>query len=86
MTNNIYDFNKIFSMKNLEDATKRDAIGQLGFGGFLDRGAAREPDGIVFNYDVDAVKREIGLATGTMTDTEKEFKRSGFNAIGLKEK
>lgn len=89
MPQEVYDFHKIFSKENLEDVAKVETIKGLiqnqHLNGFFVGCKPPPPTGIVLNYDVEEVKEQIGLASGVMGDPEKEFRRSGFNAIQRKE-
>lgn len=89
MPQEVFDFHKIFSKENLEDAAKmgviRGIIENQQLTGFFTGFKTPPPTGIVLDYDVDEVKEQIGLASGVISDPEREFKRSGFNAIQRKE-
>ena len=89
MPQEVYDFHKIFSKENLEDATKVEILKGLihneQLNGFFVGRKSPPPTGIFFDYDVDEVKEQIGVASGVISDPEKEFKRSGFNSIQRKE-
>lgn len=89
MPQEVYDFHKIFSKENLEDSAKtgviRGIIENQQLTGFFVGCKPPPPTGIVLDYDVDEVKEQIGLASGAINDPEREFKRSGFNAIQRRE-
>lgn len=66
MTNNVWDFQKIFDPKNL--VQKGDLIKELienqQLGGFFSHAQPPEPTGIVLSYDVEEVKKAISEAAG----------------------